>query len=140
MIKTPRTLFVAALLAVPALLVVKQGDAATPTPEVARFHLALSKAEPAADRSVAVSPKTIKLWFTETVKASVTRVKITGAGKHDVELSPITIADEAKAPAIAEIKEVLKPGIYTVEWKTMSADGHPSTGTFVFTVAAKTTP
>ncbi|MBC8088054.1 MAG: copper resistance protein CopC [Phycisphaerae bacterium] len=132
-----RAITAAALITASALLLANTSATAAPAPALARFHLALSRSEPPKDRTVGVSPKVVKLWFTETVRASATRVKITGAGKHDVALSGITIDTVAKSPAVAEIKEALKPGSYVVDWKTMSADGHPSTGTFVFTVSAK---
>jgi copper resistance protein C len=134
---TSRLLTVAALVAAPTLVAVQPVAFATPAPTVMRFHLALSKTQPAANDTVAESPKTIKLWFTESVQLSATGVKITGAAKHEVPLSAITIAAAAKSPAVAEIKETLKPGKYTVDWKTMSADGHPNKGTFVFTVGKK---
>jgi copper resistance protein C len=126
-----------ALAAAMALVAVQQVASATPAPTVARFHLALSKAEPAVNDTVAASPKHIKLWFTQEVKAAVTAVQIMGADKHVVPTGPLTIDAAPKSPAVAEIKETLKPGKYTVEWKTLAADGHPNKGTFAFTVGAK---
>ena len=133
---TRRSLLVAALAVVPALLMMKSNAVAAPAAELVRFHLALSKSEPAANDTLA-SPKAIKLWFTETVKVTETGVQITGPDKKLVPTAAITIAVAAKSPAVAEIKETLKPGAYTVDWKTMADDGHPTKGTFVFTVGAK---
>jgi len=134
---TFRILSGAALTAAVALATVQQAASATPAPSVGRFHLALSKAEPAVNGTVAASPKHIKLWFTQEVKAAVTAVQIKGAANHVVPTGPITMDAAPKSPAVAEIKETLKPGKYTVEWKTLAADGHPNKGTFVFTVGAK---
>ena len=131
-----RVVFTAALAVVPALLVMQNSAVASPAPELVRFHLALSKSEPAANDTVA-SPKEIKLYFTESVKAAVTGVQITGPDKKLVPLGEITIAAAAKSPAVAVIKQALKAGSYTVEWKTMADDGHPNKGTFVFTVGVK---
>ncbi|MEP6833523.1 MAG: copper resistance protein CopC [Gemmatimonas sp.] len=133
---TRRAAFAVALTVLPALFVVRNTAAAAPLPTVARFHLALSKSEPAANDTTA-SPKAIKLWFTETVTVAATRVQVTGPDKKIVATGPITIAAAAKSPAVAEIKETLKPGAYAVEWKTLADDGHPSKGTFVFTVGMK---
>ena len=133
---TRRALLVAALAVVPGLLVLKDNAVAAPAPTFVRFHLALSKSEPAANDTLA-SPKAIKLWFTETVKGAETGVQITGPDKKLVPTAAITIAAAAKSPAVAEIKEILKPGAYSVAWKTMSDDGHPTKGTFVFTVGVK---
>lgn len=131
-----RILVAAAIVAVPAVLVTKTNAVAAPAPEMVRFHLALSKSEPAKNDTVA-SPKAIKLWFSQTVKATGTGVQITAPDKHVVATGAITIGTEAKAPAVAEIKETLKPGTYTVEWKTLAEDGHPNKGTFAFTVGTK---
>lgn len=138
MMKSHRRLLLAtALLAVPATFALRQSASAAPLPTVARFHLALSKAEPAINDTVATSPKAIKLYFTETVQASATGIKITGPDAHDVALGAVTIDAAAKSPAVAEVKETLKPGKYTVDWKTLAADGHPNKGTFAFTIGTK---
>ena len=133
---TRRVIFAAVLAIVPALLVLKNSAEAAPAPELLRFHLALSKSEPAANDTVA-SPKEVRLYFTESVKAAVTGVQIIGPDKKIVPTGEITIAAAAKSPAVAVIKETLQAGTYTVDWKTMADDGHPNKGTFVFTVGAK---
>lgn len=132
-----RFVAVAALLTAPALVVDHTSATAAPVPTVARFHLGLSKTEPAANDTVATSPKVIKLWFTQEVKASVTSLRIVGAAEHVVPTGAIAIDAAPKSPAVAEIKETLKPGKYTVEWKTLAADGHPNKGTFAFRVGKK---
>lgn len=127
----------AALAAVPALLVTRESVGAATTVAVARFHLALSKAEPAVNETVATSPKVIKLWFTETVQIAATGIQILGAGDHMVALGTVTVDAAPKSPAVAEIREALKAGKYTVNWKTLAADGHPSKGTFTFMIGGK---
>lgn len=128
---------VAALLTATALLVARTSATAAPAPTVARFHLALSKTEPAVNDTVASSPKVIKLWFTQEVKASVTSLRVVGPAKQVVPTGAITIDTAPKSPAIAEIQEPLKPGKYSVEWKTLAADGHPNKGSFAFTIGKK---
>jgi methionine-rich copper-binding protein CopC len=104
---------------------------------VARFHLALTKAEPKANDTVATSPTAIKLYFTESVKASATTVRVTGADAKIVAIGPVTVDTAAKAPAVVAVKQALAPGKYTVAWKVIGADGHPAEGTFAFTFRAK---
>ena len=135
-INSRRALLVVALAVVPALLVLQDNAIAAPAPALVRFHLALSKSEPAANDTLA-SPKAIRLWFTETVKVAQTGIQVTGPDKKLVPTTAITIAADAKSPAVAEIMQMLKAGVYTVDWKTMADDGHPSKGTFRFTVGAK---
>lgn len=133
---TRRVALVAALAVAPVLLVAKNSAVAAPAPTVARFHLALSKSEPLANDTVA-APTAIKLWFTEEVTVAATGIQVTGADKKVVPTGALTIAKTAKAPAVVEFKEALKPGVYTVDWKTMADDGHPTKGTFAFTVGVK---
>ena len=106
-------------------------------PTVARFHLALSKSEPAANDTVAGNPHAVQLWFTESVQLKATGVQVTASDKRVVALGELTVASTTNAPVVAEFKEVLKPGKYMVSWKTMAADGHPTKGEFAFVVGAK---
>lgn len=131
-----RAIIAVVLAAVPAVFVVQNTAIASPAPTIARFHLALSKSAPAAN-DTAAAPKSIQLWFTEPVKVSATGVQLTGPDKKVVPTGPVTIAAAAKSPAVAEISETLRPGTYTVEWRTMAEDGHPNKGAFVFTVGTK---
>ena len=83
-----------------------EATAATP-PSSARFHLALSKSEPAANDSVSTNPKTIKLWFTETVQAAATSVRAIGPDARAVTPGVVTVAAAAKSPAVATVNQTL---------------------------------
>lgn len=131
-----RALFAAALVAVPAVLTLGNSAIAAPAPTVARFHLALSKSEPAANDTVA-APKELKLWFTESVTMASTAVQVSDAEKKVVSTGALSIAQTPKAPVVVALAANLKPGKYTVDWKTMADDGHPTKGTFTFNVSAK---
>lgn len=131
-----RALFAAALATVPALLAMRNNAVAAPAPTVARFHLALSKSEPAANDTVA-APTAIKLWFTESVTMASTAVQVSNSAKKIVSTGALSIAQAPKAPVVVGLVTGLKPGKYTVDWKTMADDGHPTKGTFDFTIGAK---
>lgn len=131
-----RALLAAALVTVPGLLAMRNSAVAAPAPTVARFHLALSKSEPAAHDTVA-APTAIKLWFTETVQMASTAVQVSDAAKKVVSTGAISIAQSPKAPVVVALAAGLKPGKYTVDWKTMADDGHPTKGTFDFVIGAK---
>lgn len=131
-----RALLAAALVTVPALLAMRSSAIAAPAPTVARFHLALSKSEPAANDTVA-PPTELKLWFTETVQMASTSVQVSDAAKKVVTSGALSIAQVPKAPVVVKLPPALKPGKYTVDWKTMADDGHPTKGTFDFVISAK---
>ncbi len=98
-------------------------------------HLRLKKSDP-AEKAAVNSPTEIRLWFTERPELAATRVTVTNANGAAVNLGKLTRSDEADSPIIAAVSDALKDGVYKVEWRTMSKDGHPVRGTFQFTVKA----
>ncbi|WP_433330394.1 copper resistance CopC family protein [Spirillospora sp. CA-294931] len=94
----------------------------------AAAHTALEKSDPAAKSSVK-SPSAITLTFNQPVR-----------------LPKLALSDPAKAKAPTGTPEVdgrevtvpvsgtLANGVHTVAWRVVSADGHPVSGTFKFTV------
>ncbi len=104
-----------------------------PRVESARFHLALKRAEPAKNDTVTASPKTISLWFTESVTPAATSIRVM-AGDRMVKISDVTVEAAALSPAVVSVNETLAAGTYTVMWRAASGDGHPVNGKFGFTV------
>jgi methionine-rich copper-binding protein CopC len=130
---TRRVAVVLSLSAAIPLVAATNGNA-TERPHPNRFHLALTKADPKVNDTVSASPKTITLWFTETIKAAGTTVRLTGPGAKAVHVGAVTVASTPMAPAIVAVSETLKPGTYTVTWRALADDGDPSSGKFKFTV------
>jgi methionine-rich copper-binding protein CopC len=121
------------LRGVAVLAAVSVAIAATP----AMRHTKLVKSAPAADESVATSPKQLELWFSEAIEMPVSSVKLT-TGETVVETGKLTRDDKVKdAPVVATIAKPLAPGKYTVAWVAGSKDGHPAKGTYDFTVKGK---
>ena len=96
-------------------------------------HLRLEKSAP-ADSSVVDSAPSVSLWFSQATELNVTRVVVRGAAGDTVPVLPLTRDRAAKSPVVAAFKSPLAAGRYTVDWRTMSADGHVVRGTFRFTV------
>jgi len=131
---TARRLLTAfALASAPALLTAFSATTPNPT-EAARFHLTLKRAEPAANDTVAASPATIKLWFTESVTSTTVSVRLTDARNETVKLGDVSVESEPLSPAVVAVPGTLASGTYTVAWRAMADDGHPSNGKFTFTV------
>jgi methionine-rich copper-binding protein CopC len=128
-----RRLSAAALVIAPALVFSATGMS-SPQPSPARFHLARKRAEPAVNDTVTASPKTITLWFTESVSAATTGVRLLDAQDHMIKVSDVSVDAVPLSPAIVTVPETLRAGTYTVMWRAMADDGHPSTGKFSFTV------
>lgn len=102
----------------------------------AAAHIALRSSNPAADARVDQTPTEIELTFDEPAIAMGTRIVVTGPS------GPV----QTGAPRLADntVTQTVLPGSpagrYVVDWRVTSADGHPVTGTFVFTSVAAGPP
>ena len=108
--------------------------AAATTPAGARFHTKLTKSNPAADTTLAASPKAIELWWNEKPEASLTTVTVQGADSALAQLGKIRVSDNLMGVA-TDVAKPLMPGKYVVKWKTAGKDGHAVRGAFNFSIA-----
>ncbi len=98
-------------------------------------HTELKKSEPAKNDTLSVSPKAIKLWFSEQVVLPVTKVKLTNAAGAAIALGAVAQPGKGEdQPVVASVSKALTPGAYTVTWSTAADDGHAAKGTFGFVV------
>jgi methionine-rich copper-binding protein CopC len=98
------------------------------------FHVTLVKSDPKLNDTLSASPKAISLWFSESIQAGATAVRLTNADGKVMPTGKITVAPAAKSPAVAVLTNALKPGRYALAWHTMAEDGHPAKGEFSFVV------
>ena len=100
-------------------------------PSLAFAHSELSGSTPAAGARLTVAPTEFVLRFNEPVQ--VTALRLIDAAGQALPLQragDATPAREARAtPAAA-----LPPGALRLEWRAISADGHPIRGTLRFTL------
>ena len=114
-----------------ALLTVLSASAALAALPSAK-HATLVSSEPAANSRLASPPTQVRLVFSEPIEgklAKVTLVPATGA--------PIALragGDPRDVHAVIAPVDALSAGSYKVEWRVVSADGHPVDGSFNFTV------
>jgi len=106
------------------------------SPSSAAVHATLVSSEPAADSHLAATPARIRLVYSEPIEGGLARVTLVpGAG------APIVLraaADPRDVHAVIAPVDSLAPGRYRVEWRVVSADGHPVDGTFLFAVGDTT--
>ena len=114
-----------------AALLFAGGTAFARAPE--RFHAHLVRAEPAVNDTIATTPRSVRLWFSEPLELGLSRVKImrvggdtvkTGGLRHEGSETTTASLDFA-APATA-------PGTYVVTYHVVARDGHPTTGSYNF--------
>ncbi len=95
--------------------------------------LAHSKSEKTtpANQATVRTVETIALWFDDPMR--ITAITLTGpegdvAVARGTGMDPVTRFEATPTDALAT-------GAYTVEWRGLSADGHPMQGSFGFAVA-----
>jgi copper transport protein len=103
-------------------------------------HAHLERSEPTAGARLAAAPSAIRLWFSEAPELALTTVTLLDSSGTAVTLGPA--AQDADGPSAVRfaIGSALAPGLYRVKWRTAAADGHPSSGSFVFRVLPAPAP
>ena len=102
-------------------------------------HLKLIRSEPMANAVLTLSPREVKLWFSQRPELTVTRIKLksgTGATAVERALAPLSRAAADSAPIVAPIGAALGPGHYEIVWRTMARDGHVLNGVIPFDIGA----
>jgi methionine-rich copper-binding protein CopC len=99
----------------------------------ARAHAFLDHAEPRVGSTVATSPSSVTLSFTEPIEPSFSRIDVSDAQGRRIDTGKI----EHPAPDRLNVTlPALSVGTYTVHWAVTSVDTHQTEGKFQFTVAA----
>ena len=95
-------------------------------------HAAAKKSNPADGAELTESPIEITVQFNGPAK--LITMKVAGA---DGEALEIDVSNAKSVDGLVSVKiPALKPDSYTVMWRVMSVDGHPSAGKFTFKVLA----
>ncbi len=104
----------------------------------ASAHDSLISSDPAADSTVDALPDEVSLTFSAALieAPNSTAIVVTDAdgkslGDGDAEITGAIVTQKLRTEGAA-------PGEYTVLWQVVSSDGHPTDGTFTFTVAGDT--
>ena len=106
-----------------------------PVFELGRRHVKLMKSSPAAGGTVTGSPTSVRLWFSERVEISLSRVKLMGASGSTVNSGKAArIPGETDAAFMVDVRAPLPAGTYVVHWTTAAGDGHPMKGEYRFVV------
>ena len=118
-----------------AALLLFAAFAALTAPSSAK-HATLVSSEPAANSRVASSPARIRLVYNEPVEGKLAKVSLVPSVGTRIVLR--AGADPRDVHAVIAPVDSLGAGTYKVEWRVVSADGHPVDGTFTFAVGDTT--
>ncbi|GGW60719.1 copper transport protein [Streptomyces albaduncus] len=114
-----------------ALVLLLLGSAAP-----ASAHSALRATDPADKSVVESAPRHITLTFTESVGLLEDSFRVYGPDNRRIHLGEPRHADGASDTARTELPGGLTDGTYTVAWRVVSADSHPVSGAFTFSIGA----
>jgi len=102
-------------------------------PAPAAFHAHLVRAEPAVNDTIATTPKSVRLWFSEPLELGLSRVRIVRIGGDTVKTGSLRHEGSATTTASLDFSgPVMTPGTYVVTYHVVSRDGHPTTGSYNF--------
>jgi copper transport protein len=103
-------------------------------PARAEAHALLVRSDPAAGSSLARVPGAVDLTFSEAPDAAASTVQVLDTSGAAVSRGPARAAPGSPFRLTVALAPLLN-GVYTVRWKTVSADdGHASSGSFTFGV------
>ncbi|HUQ83895.1 MAG TPA: copper resistance protein CopC [Gemmatimonadaceae bacterium] len=95
-------------------------------------HATLVSSEPAANGRLTASPARVRLVFSEPIEGNLARVTLVARSGATIRLRAAGDPRDVNA-VIAKVDSTLAGG-YRVDWRVVSADGHPVDGTYTFAV------
>lgn len=104
----------------------------------ASAHAALTGSDPQDGAVVATAPKEVTLSFSEAIAVGDGSIRILDpSGKRaDTGAAPRDLSDGSTVRYGVELHSGLPDGTYTVAWQATSADSHPISGAFTFSIGA----
>jgi len=100
-------------------------------------HASLDTSDPAAGAVLDASPAAITLRFTEAVGIQPGAIRLFDATGSQVDIGASDHVAGSASSVSADVP-ALADGLYVVSWRAVSADGHPVSGAYTFTVGPAT--
>ena len=97
-------------------------------------HAFLLRAEPRVGDKVNKAPTEVRVWFSETVQASVSSIKVFDVSGKQVDKKDTHSDRTNRAALCVSLIPALTPGAYKVVWHVTSADTHITDGNFHFEI------
>src|SRR6185295_7434806 len=86
-------------------------------------HASLVSSEPAAKSHLATAPARIRLVFSEPIEGKLSRITLTRS--RGTPFVVTAAGDPRDVHAVIAPSDSLTPGAYRLDWRIVSADGHP---------------
>lgn len=101
--------------------------------QMAYAHAYPTHQTPAAGATVTTSQHDVAIDFDNTIEPAFSSITVTDAHGKDVT-SGKSAVDASNAKHMSVGVNPLTPGVYTVAWVAVAADGHRTQGHYAFTV------
>ncbi|WLQ35002.1 copper resistance protein CopC [Streptomyces castrisilvae] len=104
----------------------------------ASAHAALTGSDPQDGAVVATAPKEVTLTFSEQVALGADSIRILDPSgrRADTQAAPRDLHSGSTVKYGVALSTGLPDGTYTVAWQAVSADSHPVSGAFTFSIGA----
>lgn len=102
-------------------------------------HADYDSSVPAADEVLSQAPQQVQVWFTQDLfrREGQNTLEVYGPDDQRVDLDDAAIDDDNRKLMTVSLQSDLANGVYTVRWRTLSADdGDDADGDFQFTIQA----
>ncbi len=103
-------------------------------------HGKLLSSDPVAGSRLTISPKTVRLDFSEAAELRFTRVSIVTSRGDTIALVALRHPGDSSRSVIADVPGKLPMGDLRIIWRMASADGHPTRGEILFSIVAAIQP
>ena len=97
-------------------------------------HAFLLREEPRVGDKVNKAPTEVRVWFSETVQAGVSSIKVFDVSGKQVDKKDTHSDRTNRAALCVSLILALTPGAYKVVWHVTSADTHITDGNFHFEI------
>lgn len=100
------------------------------TGAIARAHAFIDHTQPRVGSIVHQPPAEVKLWMTEDLEPSFSKVEVFNPQGAEVDKKNTAVSGATMKVSLP----TLPPGTYLVKWKAVATDTHKTSGTFNFTL------
>ncbi|WP_068504007.1 copper resistance CopC/CopD family protein [Paenibacillus kribbensis] len=99
-------------------------------------HAFVIESSPTENQVLDKSPSQVSITFNEDLQSAFMSIKVTDEAGKRVDTGKAQLNPEHKATMEIKLIPGMKAGIYTVNWRALSADGHPINGVIPFQVGS----
>jgi copper transport protein len=105
------------------------------TPRLAEAHATLVRSMPMAGSHLSAWPGRIVLVFSEEIEVGLARISLVGSDGRTMNVE--VRRDPRDVNSLVASVDSLPDGAYRLNWRVVSADGHPVDGSFVFSTGER---